>query len=541
MSTATLFESEVLPAAVRLRDYQSEAVTAIREQFEAGRRSTLLVLPTGCGKTITFGFLARNLAQLEGQRTLVLAHRGELIDQAANALGELGLSVGIEKAEHRAAAYADPHAVIATVQTMQRRRLESWPRDYFGLIVTDEAHHAVADSYQNIYRHFRGVPHLGVTATADRGDRINLGSVFESVAYEYTLLDAMTAPEPGPYLCRLSVVQCSIPINLKDIRTTAGDLNAADLEEALRPHIELIANSVKREVGPRSTIVFTPDVGSAMAIASALQSISVSASWVSGDDRDRAEKIADYKAGRVQVLCNCSLLTEGFDAPRTAAIVLCRPTKSRALYAQMIGRGTRLHPGKEDCVIVDFEWICGRHQLVKPVALLAGRLTEDDEAEEDVRRRATSLLDDGEESDLLDAIERAKADREESEKRKLIRLGVREQDLKYRRVKYDPLAAYHAIGLPTKFPAESRPQPATEKQLATLKKLGIPVPESISKRRASLVLDVAIGRIKQDKPSYKQVNALIANGVEPARANAMTFKEASRTLDEIFGARRRTG
>lgn len=535
MNTATLFAPELVkPTGINLRDYQERAIKRTIEEFDAGRRSTLVVMPTGTGKTYMAGSLIRQMAEERGWRTLALAHRGELIDQAADAFTNLGLFVGIEKASSRGLSLGEPHAVIATVQTLQGRRLQSWPRDYFDLIWTDEAHHAPAQSYLNVYDHFRTARHLGVTATADRGDKINLGCVFDSVAFEYSLLDAMTAPAPGPYLSRLEVVQCDIPIDLRAIRTTAGDLNAADLEEALRPHVEPIANAIKREVEGRSTLVFTPDVNSAMAIATACQSLGMRAAWVSGDDPDRAEKIRKFKDADIQVLCNCALLTEGFDAPRTSAIVLCRPTKSRALYAQMIGRGTRLWPGKENCRIIDFEWICGRHQLVKPVELLSTRMTSDDDDEAKVQKRAQELIDSGEESDLLEAIEEAGKEIEEAKRRREISIAARERNTNYRRVRYDPLAGYHAIGMPTTFPREARPLPATEKQLETLRNMGVQVNDDISRRRASMMLDVLIGRVKQGLASKKQVDWMIANGVPAEEASQMSFQDASRTLDRLF-------
>jgi superfamily II DNA or RNA helicase len=539
MTIASMFPpTPVRSTDVRLREYQLDAVSRIRARFEAGDRSTLLVLPTGCGKTVTFGYLARAYAQEHDAKTLVLAHRGELIDQAADSLSNLGLSVAIEQADQRGMAYPNAHAVIATVQTMQRKRLASWPRDYFGLMVTDEAHHAVSDSYQNIYEHFAGTPHLGVTATADRGDKINLGVVFDSLAYEYTLLDALTAPPPGPYLSRLRVVQCNVEVDLSAIRTTAGDLNAADLQAALLPHVTVIANAVRQEIGTRSTLIFTPDVGAAQAIATGLQAIDVKADWIAGDDPDRERKLRDYKDGALQVLVNCALLTEGFDAPRTSAIVNLRPTKSRALFAQIIGRGTRLYPGKEDCIIVDFAWICGKHQLVKPVELIASRLASDEAEEEEIRKRASKLMEDGEVPDLLDAIEKAKADMEEAARQLVLRMNVNKLDLKYRRVSYDPLAGYHAIGLPTKFPREARPEPATEKQVALLKKLGIPGAETLSKKRASLMIESYMPRIHQGLASYKQVNWLIANGYDAKEVGHWSMQRAGEELDKLWGKRK---
>lgn len=528
-----MFGQQLRPTDIKLRPYQYAAIGAIRDRFEAGDRSTLLILPTGTGKTVTFGYYAYTLAR-EGKRTLILAHRSELIDQAAETLSRLGLEVDIEKAESYARTLGDPHAVVATVQTLQRKRLESWPRDYFDLVVTDEAHHATADSYANIYRHF-DAKHLGVTATADRSDDDHLSAVFDSVAYELTLWDAMTAEAPGPYLSRLRFVQCDVGIDLRDIRTTAGDLNAGDLEEAIRPHVEKLANAVKQEIGDRRGLVFTPDVGSAQAMASAFESIGVSARWVSGDDADRRTKVAAYKAGEFQLLCNCALLTEGFDAPETAAIVLCRPTKSRSLYAQMVGRGTRLAPGKTNCLLIDFNWLTVKHDLVKPYELFDSSRTGDEEqkvARELVARAAKAEADG---ADLLEIVEQA---REEAKRRIELRVKTRERAVAYRRVSYDPLSAMETLGIPVRQEAQSLIGTATDRQKSTLAKFGVDQVETLSRRRASVLLDQCIGRSKAGLATFKQVSHLIRNGVEPEQARAMSVKAASAFLSEIWGERK---
>lgn len=348
--TSLLEIPPVRPTDIHLRGYQKDAIDAVRNEYLKGIRSTLLVMATGLGKTVSFGMVARMVAE-KGGRTLVLAHRGELIEQAAETLTRIGLDPGIEKANSFARAIYEPNVVVATVQTMQRERLQTWPRDFFKLVIVDECHHSTAKSYRNILDHFSSARVLGVTATAERVDDDALGDVFESVAYEYTLWEAMTAPAPGPYLSRLRFVQCDVGIDLRDIRTTAGDLNAADLEEAIRPHIETLANAIKQEIGDRKTLIFTPDVGSAMAMASALNGeLGIRSRWVSGESPDRKAIIDGFKRGDFQALANCSLLLEGFDCPSVSAIALCRPTKSRPLYTQIVGRGTRLCNGKENCI-----------------------------------------------------------------------------------------------------------------------------------------------------------------------------------------------
>ena len=307
MGTSILRKPELAPRQVKLRPYQDESIAAVRNEFARGIRSTLLVLPTGLGKTITFGEIARRTIERKN-RVLVLAHRLELVDQAATKLDMLGVTAETEMADRFARAnYDDPDCVVATVQTLQGKRLLSWPPDYFNLVITDEAHHAPASSYQTIYKHFRFARHLGVTATADRADKVGLGSTFESIAYEVSLFDAMTSPSPGPYLCRLKFCQRDIAIDLRSLRTKNGDYTDADLERILGPKIEIIANAIAENIGSRKTIVFTPGIKSAEGLASALRSekIGLNAESISGDDPDRKTKIDQLHAGKIQVLVNC--------------------------------------------------------------------------------------------------------------------------------------------------------------------------------------------------------------------------------------------
>lgn len=525
MSVLFAETAEIRPTDIKLRDYQLDAVQAIRHEFSGGKRSTLLILPTGCGKTLTASWAARQTA-LNGGRTLVLAHRSELIDQFHDALVRIGLESAIEKAELYARAIGDPHSVVATVQTLQRARLESWPKDYFKLIITDEAHHATAETYQRIYRHFKA-RHLGITATADRADQTYLGDVFESVAYELSLWDAMTAPAPGPYLSRLKFVQCDVGIDLRDIRTTGGDLNQADLEEAIRPHIEALANAIRQEVGSRKLLVFTPDVGSATAMSSALESIGITSRWVSGDHPDRKGVIAGFRRGDFQSMVNCALCTEGFDVPDISAVALCRPTKSRALYAQMAGRGTRLAPGKENCLLIDFNWLTEKHQLVKPVELF-----DANGQDSEVLDIAQEFIAKNPRSDLMEVVEQA---REEQAKRTVLKIKAREREIRYRKVSYDPLSAMETLGVGVRREAKSIQGTATERQKSALSRFGITNPDSLSKPAAGRLLDQLIGRAKKDLASYKQVTWMIRNGIDPVEARAMSWKDAKQTLDRLWG------
>ena len=523
----TLFPSPAATSSLRPRDYQATAFDRILGEFEAGVPSTLLVLPTGTGKTVTFGLLARHVIDLGG-RVLVLAHREELLAQAANTLALIGLDAAIEKADQRARAWGDRECVVASVQTLQGKRLASWAPGHFALIITDEAHHAAAPTYRRIYDHLEPGWHLGVTATADRLDRKNIGQVFRTLAFEYPLGDAIAAG----HLSRLQIVRCETKVDLSAIRTTAGDLNSADIEEAIRPHVEELVNATVKEIGVRRTIVFTPDVGSAQATASALESLGIRAAAISGESRDRAAILADFRAGRHQVLVNCNLLTEGFDAPFVEAIVLMRPTKSRSLYCQMVGRGTRLSPGKANCLVVDFAWLTGRHKLVSPAQLfdtstkkVVDAATADIVAELLVQQHL----------DLMDAIEIAQ---EESERRRRLQVVAKRKEVKYRRVAYDPFGRCDMLGLPT----DSEPEYAlkhrpTDEQRATLERHGIRNADQMSYSRAAIYVGKIRERQARGLATLKMVHALIRHGIDPDRAASMPFGEAGRHLDRFRAAR----
>ena len=526
----TLQRPRLIDPQVSLRPYQVDAINAIRDEYRRGVKSTLLVLPTGMGKTITFGSAARSAIE-KNRRVLILAHRGELIQQAVEKLDMLGVSAEIEMADQYARSrYPNPDCVVATVQTLRGDRLASWPRDYFSLVVTDEAHHATSKTYRDVYNHFHGAWHLGVTATADRTDGVGLGDVYESVAYETTLWDAMTAPEPGPYLCRLTVCQRDISIDLRGLRTPKGDYSDAELEAVLQPIIEPIANAVKHEVGDRRTIIFTPGVKSAEGMASALQSLGLRAASVSGVDPDRADKFADFRAGSTQILVNCMIATEGFDCPAVSAIVLCRPTTSRSLVAQMVGRGTRLYEGKRDCLVIDFDYLTDKHSLVKPADLLG-----DPDVAASVARSAAP----NERLDLLDAVKHARV---EASRRRELEIAAEERRVAYRsQCTFDPLDASRYYGSSYSAPRNASARMATDKQQAFLARLGVPAPQSVTRDYASFLIGNHMQRISKGLCTIKQIKVLVRNGTPIDAARNMTITEASARIDEIFSRRRAIG
>ncbi len=352
---------------MNLRPYQTEAIEAIKQEWDAGHRNTLLVLPTGTGKTIVFAKLVEDMVR-RGERALILAHRGELLDQAADKLQQAtGLGCNVEKAEQ--SAFDDWYRItVGSVQTMMREeRLRRFPRDYYQTIVVDEAHHALADTYQRVLNHFSGAKVLGVTATPDRGDQRSLGQYFHSIAYNYPLPKAIK----DGYLCRIMAQTVPINIDLTGVRMQAGDFAAKGLDTALTPYLAEIVEQMRRYCMDRKTLVFLPLIQTSQYMRDLLQQAGFAACEVNGESRDRHEVIRDFAQGKYNVCCNSMLLTEGFDCPPIDCVVCLRPTKIRSLYQQIIGRGTRPAPGKENLLLLDFLWLSQRHDLCRPAYLLA--------------------------------------------------------------------------------------------------------------------------------------------------------------------------
>lgn len=376
----TLLEAASPPPprpVLALRDYQEEAIAAVLEGRDAGVTRPLVVLPTGTGKTIVFCHLSRRL----GCRTLILAHRDELIQQAAAKFRQVdpAVDLGIVKAEQ------DQHArrvVVASVQTLaQPHRLARLGRD-FGLIVIDEAHHATAKSYKTILRHLGawgepGPLTVGVTATPDRGDGIGLKSVFQRIVYQRGILEMIHAG----YLCGLRGVEVQVDADLAALPTSRGDIvEAAAGAALLAAHApEAIAAAYRKHAAGQRAIVFCPTVALAEATAQACRDAGVAAVALDGTTPapERRAILAGLAGGTTPVVCNCGVLTEGFDEPQIRCVVIARPTKSRALYAQMVGRGTRLADGKRECLVLDVVGMTRQHQLVTVGSLLGAAAREE--------------------------------------------------------------------------------------------------------------------------------------------------------------------
>jgi superfamily II DNA or RNA helicase len=350
---------------LKLRDYQEDCMRAIAEGVKAGVFKPLISLPTGSGKTVVFAHLIRGV---EG-RSLVLVHRDELLTQAEDKLLTIWpeAQVGIVKAERNE---LDADVTIASVQTLSRENRLSQARDIrFTFLVTDEAHHAVAASYKRIYdallRDNGSQLHLGVTATPNRADRRGLGEVYQKVVYHKSLLDMIRAG----WLCDLRCVQVKTDISLDQVHTRKGDFAEGELASVINTENrnELIVAAYKEHAAGRLTLCFTVDVEHALDLAEAFRAEGLKALALSGKTplQERRRALRQFHDREIEVICNCQLLTEGYDEPGIDCIILARPTKSSVLYTQMVGRGTRTFPGKSDCLIVDVADVAGRHRIVQ--------------------------------------------------------------------------------------------------------------------------------------------------------------------------------
>lgn len=498
-----------------LRAYQMKARHDIHKGFEDFDRQ-LAVVPTGGGKTIIFSRLADDI---QPQRTLILAHREELITQAVDKLrNSTGLQAQVEMGEDRAS--LDAPVVVASVQTLMReKRRERWPRNHFGLVVVDEAHHALADSYLNTLGHFHDhAKVLGVTATPDRGDKKNLGKYFENIACEITMLDLV---KQG-WLSPIKVKTVPLELSLRGVRTKAGDFSADDLGHALEPYLEKIAD-VLVEHRHRKTLVFLPLIAVSKRFAQICRDRGLLAEHVDGQSTERQAALERFKRDETRILTNAMLLTEGYDEPSIDCVVCLRPTKIRALYSQIIGRGTRIWPGKDHLLVLDFLWQAEEHSLMRPANLIA-----EDEAD---AKALTEKL--GREGDLEEAREEVNADRTRSLTDRLIQNRTRNGSV------LDPLEL--AVTLNEAALAEYVPtmawqaQAPTAKQLDVLQKFGLDTMGILSKGHASMILDRLITRRQLGLATPKQVRVMRRYGHQ--RPETATFEEAKAFLDARFANR----
>jgi superfamily II DNA or RNA helicase len=357
------------------RQYQVEAIEAILAKWREGVTRQLLSLPTGTGKTVIFALLAQKL----DVPTLVLAHREELLSQAYGKIKAIRpeADAGIFQGSNREG--LERRICIASVQTAARHT-RSLQRRGFNLLICDEAHHARAQSYETVFKKtgcLDNSPHkllLGVTATPYRMDGRALGGVFEHIVFERSLV---TMIREG-YLSDIRCIAVGTNSNLDNVSIRNGDFANNELEVAIDTDYrnQIIVDAYKNYCMGKKAVAFGVSVEHAQSIAREFQlnGIPCGVMWGNMGNEDRRKELARFASGETKVLTNCMLLTEGFDSPDIDAVLMSRPTKSKGLYTQCVGRGLRVAPGKKECLLLDFVDISRKHDLCGLGTLLGKKI-----------------------------------------------------------------------------------------------------------------------------------------------------------------------
>jgi superfamily II DNA or RNA helicase len=543
---------------MELRPYQKAAVGGCVNSLRS-HASALAVMPTGCGKTIVFSETIR----LASKRCLVVAHREELIRQAAKKIEAMtGEKPSIEMAEEKS---YEPYfgvkskVVVASVQTLNAKnhlgkRMNRFTPDEFSLLVIDEAHHSVANSYLNVINYFRrnrSLKVIGVSATPDRSDKLALGEVFEDVAYKYELLQAVKDGWLVPI--RQTVVRVE-SLDFSKVNKVAGDLNQRQLAEVMEYEKNLhgVVTPTLELTGDRKTIVFASSVLHATRIAEILNRHKpASARMLCGKTpKDlRATMIEDYASNKFQYLVNVGITVEGFDDPGVSVIVMARPSSSRSLVAQQVGRGTRplanafegisndhspescearrraiKDSRKPYCEVIDFVGNSGRHKLMYASDILGGEAKE--RACEIVREKT---LQDTTPTpvDIIEELERAErvAEAEEAEQDAVVKRSKIKAEVKYKARDLDP---FDVLQIATPKTVWTGAKPLSVNQQAMLERTGIQT-HDVDNHTQRLLFNEIVKRRKDGTCTYKQAKLLRKYGY----TGKENFSEASRIIDDL--------
>lgn len=493
------------PAPVQsLRPYQAEAIDAVEKELTE-RERTMLVLATGAGKTIVAAELAK---RDRNRRVLFIADASELVRQAQDKIGKwCGEDVGVEMASDKAIGFE--RIIIATTQSMARR-LNNWPRDSFDLIIVDEAHrNTLGGMAQAVLTHFRAKV-VGITATPYRADRRKLAEFYDSIAYEAGL-DVLI---PQGFLCPITVQQVPLNIDLRGVGSRAGDYKDEDLDHAITPYLDACADLLLEYAPGRKTVAFLPLIATSKLFSDICAAKGINAVHVDGTDRSELRN--DW-----QVICNSALLTTGWDEPSVDCVLILRPTKSLVLYSQMVGRGTRIHPGKSNLLLLDPLYLTEKHDLVQPARLFA---KTDDEAA-DIQRVITSG---GGSADLLAATKDAAQQRHE-------RLVKELEDRKRRKARTIDLLSW-SLSVGDDELAQYEPvykwemQPVTDKQAAYLQRSGFSMDDVTCKGQASKIIDTLSKRRDMGLCTPKQMRLLSRLGFR--NPETATFEEATNYINQ---------
>lgn len=357
---------------IELYPHQKAAIVAAEEHRAKGHGAGLWAIPTGAGKTWAFLTLARQWRA----RTLVMVHRDELIRQTVRSANVIwpDAVVGVVQAERdewRDGLHGTPDIVVASVPSLHARRLEQIPKDRYGLVISDEAHHSSADTWKRVLDYFEPEFLLGCTATPERADGKDLSRFFGAQPiYVYPLRQAI---EDG-VLCRLTQYAIETSASLDEVATRKGDFARDQLGRAVNTNErnQCIVEAWQKHAAQRLTLAFCVNLEHMEGLRWTFKKAGVIVDSVSGDleKEDRRDRLARFADGRTRVMTSVGVLTEGYDNPAVDCALMARPTQSRPLYIQMIGRSLRRHPGKKDTLILDITDNCRRHSLVTALDLM---------------------------------------------------------------------------------------------------------------------------------------------------------------------------
>lgn len=388
-----------MPSIIPLRDYQEDALQAVLDNYNEGVTKGIVVIPTAGGKTMLSAHLVKRL----GWRTVMLVHREELVDQSVKTLLLINpeLSIGVIKAERNE---LTKHIIVASVQTLAvKERLAQLKEEVKGsplLLISDESHHDAAPTRRHIISELNADLLLGLTATPDRGDGQSLEDIYDTIFYTIPMLRLINQG----YLVEPVGLRVNTSLNLEKVRIRKGEFVESDLSEAVNTTVrnEEIVATWKDKASSRSrTAVFAVDVQHAVDLRDTFRSAGVTCEMVLGTTptEERKQILKGFHDGQVPVLVNVGVLTEGYDEPKMDAILMARPTQSRALYTQMIGRGLRTAPDKQDCLVIDFVDGSKKHSLITLATLAGGKLSQ---AEAKYRSGApVGLLEMAQEAELM--------------------------------------------------------------------------------------------------------------------------------------------
>ncbi len=543
---------------MKTRPYQREAVTKTLSAWKE-TPSALIVMPTGTGKTVVFASIIR--ARFP-KKAMVIAHRQELVWQARERIQEVtGLTVDIEMGAYKSRTEAglfQPKAsvIVSTVQTHVAGgdgggRIGKFDPYEFGTLIIDEGHHATSPSYRRIIDYYRTNPNLvvlGVTATPDRADEEALGQVFEQVSFKYEVLDAIK----DGWLVPIEQQMVSVDtLDFSKVRTTAGDLNGADLAAVMESEKNLhgIASSTIEIIGERRGIGFASSVNHAKILSDIFNRHRMGmSSWVCGktDKEERKSIIEAFAKGKIQWLWNCGVFTEGFDDSGVEVISMARPTESRSLYAQMAGRATRPHKSiahklndipvgalrrlaigqsvKPSCLIIDYVGNSGKHKLMTTADILGGNYSEEAiKAATDFAIRTGKPLRISKTIEEQEELLEAKKKRELEESARKSRLVI---PATYKMQKVDPFDLLQVK--PVTNTGIQNNKVLSERQRKVLKNAGYN-PDSMEYGRAAQLVSLIVERFRNGKCSLGQAKLLKKFGQDVN----MSKEAAKKTIDAI--------